>query len=152
MSRIKHRSNCMTWDALSGEDHPLAVGSGRINKRQEARQRSVATQFSDEVIVVRNSVDVTVTSTDTKAAISLQVALQAAIQAVIRISIADSTLAERISQELLESSRIHQTTRQRTIVENSRGVNVTTTDTQIAVNIQVLVQLLLALIVELEIL
>jgi spore coat protein X len=151
LSRRRSHSSCNSWSALSGEDHPLS-GSGRINKTQEARQRSVATQSSDEVIVVRNSVDCTVTSTDTKAAISLQVALQAAINAVIRLSIADGALAERVSQELLESSRIHQTTRQRTIVENCRGVTVTTTDTQIAVNIQVLIQLLLALIVELDIL
>ncbi|RHW38175.1 spore coat protein [Neobacillus notoginsengisoli] len=140
-----------TWSALSDEDHPLALGTGKGKQDQEARQRSETSQVSDEIIVIRNSADVTVHSTDTKAALSLQAALQAAIQVVIRLSIADSDKAEKITQELLNSARINQITRQRTIVENSRGVKVTTTDTQIAVNIQVLIQLLLALIVELDI-
>ncbi|WP_240035288.1 spore coat protein [Neobacillus notoginsengisoli] len=129
----------------------MALGTGKGKQDQEARQRSETSQVSDEIIVIRNSADVTVHSTDTKAALSLQAALQAAIQVVIRLSIADSDKAEKITQELLNSARINQITRQRTIVENSRGVKVTTTDTQIAVNIQVLIQLLLALIVELDI-
>lgn len=150
MSR-RHLSRCDSWSALSGEEHPLAVDFARADKDQTATQRSTTSQVSDEVIVIRNSADVTVNSVDTKAALSLQAALQAAIQVVIRISIADGETAERVTQELLNSSRISQITRQRTIVENSRGVRVSTTDTQIAINIQVLIQLLLALIVELDI-
>lgn len=92
------------------------------------------------------------TSTDVKAALSLQAALQAAIAVIVSISITNSDSANQITQELLQSSRIKQVTRQKTIVENSRDIEITTTDAQIALNIQLLLQLILALIVELDIL
>ena len=68
------------------------------------------------------------------------------------MSIADGFRADRITQELFQSSRIKQVTRQKTIVENSRDIEVRTIDSQVATNIQLLTQVLLALIVELDIL
>ena len=109
-------------------------------------------QISEELIFIKDSCNVNVTSTDVKAALSLQAALQAAIAVIVSISIADSGRADRITQELIQSSRIKQITRQKTIVENSRDIEITTTDAQIALNIQLLLQLLLALIVELDVL
>lgn len=93
-----------------------------------------------------------VSTTDTKAALSLQASLQAIIAIIISISIADSSQAEKITQDLLQVAKVKQVTYQKTIIENSRNVDVTTTDTQVAVNIQLLLQLLLALTVKLEIL
>ena len=115
-------------------------------------QSNSETQISEELIYIKDSCNVNVTSTDVKAALSLQAALQAAIAVIVSISIADSSRADRITQELIQSSRIKQVTRQKTIVENSRDVEITTTDAQIALNIQLLLQLLLALIVELDVL
>lgn len=142
------------WSALDSDmNHPMCYGYGYGDtEMQDADQFQSINQFSDELIVIKDSCEVTVSTTDTKAAISLQAALQAAIMVVISISIADSATAERITQDLLQSSRIQQSTRQKTIIENSRGVSVTTTDTQVAVNIQLLLQLLLALVVELDVL
>ncbi|OIK11125.1 spore coat protein [Bacillus sp. MUM 13] len=133
--------------------HPMAAFCDSDNDvEQEAVQNSTQLQLSEELVYIKDSCDVNVTSTDVKAALSLQAALQAAIVVVISISIADSSRAEQITQELLQSSKISQITRQKTIIENSRNVEVTTTDAQVAVNIQLLLQLLLALIVELDIL
>ncbi|MEC2788754.1 spore coat protein, partial [Bacillus thuringiensis] len=91
-------------------------------------------------------------TTDTKAALSIQAALQAAIVVVVSISIADSEKADKITQELFQKSSIKQINRQKTFIKNSRNVTVTTTDTDIAVNIQILLQILLALLVKLNIL
>ena len=115
-------------------------------------QSNSEAQISEELIYIKDSCNVNVTSTDVKAALSLQAALQAAIAVIVSISIADSSRADRITQELIQSSRIKQVTRQKTIVENSRDIEITTTDAQIALNIQLLLQLLLALIVELDVL
>ena len=53
-------------------------------------------------------------------------------------------MADRITQELIQSSNVRQITRQKTIVENSRDIEITTTDAQIAVNIQLLLQLIVS--------
>ena len=159
MNQNVFRSNCdrqsddRTWSALdSGSRHPLFCDNDQNAIEQEARQLNSEVQISEELIFIKDSCNVDVTSTDVKAALSLQAALQAAIAVIVSISIADGDRADRITQDLLQSSRIKQITRQKTIVENSRDIEITTTDAQIALNIQLLLQLLLALIVELEIL
>ncbi|MBT2645730.1 spore coat protein [Bacillus sp. ISL-34] len=162
MNQNVYRSNCNThedsersWSALdSASRHPLSGfcndDDTRIN--QEAIQDNNQVQLSEELIYIKDSCNVNVTSTDVKAALSLQAALQAAIAVIVSISIADSDNAEKITQELIQSSNVKQITRQKTIVENSRDIDITTTDAQIALNIQLLLQLLLALIVEIDIL
>ncbi|MET1177680.1 spore coat protein [Peribacillus simplex] len=162
MNQNVYRSNCNThddsersWSALdSASRHPL---TGFCNEEetqidQEAKQDNNQVQLSEELIYIKDSCNVNVTSTDVKAALSLQTALQAAIAVIVSISISDSDNADRITQELIQSSNVKQITRQKTIVENSRDIDITTTDAQVALNIQLLLQLLLALIVEIDIL
>ncbi|WP_260284027.1 spore coat protein [Peribacillus aracenensis] len=162
MNQNVYRSNCNThddsersWSALdSASRHPL---TGFCNEEetqidQEAKQDNNQVQLSEELIYIKDSCNVNVTSTDVKAALSLQTALQAAIAVIVSISISDSDNADRITQELIQSSNVQQITRQKTIVENSRDIDITTTDAQVALNIQLLLQLLLALIVEIDIL
>ena len=159
MNQNVFRSNCdrqsddRTWSALDSRSrHPLFCENDESLIEQEARQLNSEVQISEELIFIKDSCNVDVTSTDVKAALSLQAALQAAIAVIVSISIADGDRADRITQDLLQSSRIKQITRQKTIVENSRDVDIKTTDAQIALNIQLLLQLLLALIVELDVL
>lgn len=109
-------------------------------------------QHSIESIIVKDSCDVQVSSTDTQAALNIQVALQVAIAVVISISIADSSQADNVTQDLFTKLKSSQINRQQVYIENSRGVNVTTTDTDIAVNIQVLLQVLIALVARLDVL
>jgi spore coat protein X len=141
------------WSALdSNNRHPMsAFCDDEATIEQEAEQRNVQQQLSEELVYIKDSCDIRVNSTDVKAALSLQSALQAAIAVIVSITIGAGENGEKITQELLQSSRISQITRQKTIIENSRDVVVETTDAQVAVNIQLLLQLLLALIVELDI-
>ncbi|MHA4194302.1 spore coat protein [Bacillus cereus] len=126
--------------------------SKNANFLEEAIQTDEIDQVSEEYIEIVDSADVQVTTTDTKAALSIQAALQAAIVVVVSISIADSEKADKITQELFQKSSIKQINRQKTFIKNSRNITVTTTDTDIAVNIQILLQILLALLVKLNIL
>ncbi|PEG09647.1 spore coat protein [Bacillus wiedmannii] len=126
--------------------------SKNANFLEEAIQAGEIDQVSEEYIEIVDSADVQVTTTDTKAALSIQAALQAAIVVVVSISIADSEKADKITQELFQKSSIKQINRQKTFIKNSRNVTVTTTDTDIAVNIQILLQILLALLIKLNIL
>ncbi|HHK5539506.1 spore coat protein [Bacillus cereus] len=126
--------------------------SKNANFLEEAIQTDEIDQISEEYIEIVDSADVQVITTDTKAALSIQAALQAAIVVVVSISIADSEKADKITQELFQKSSIKQINRQKTFIKNSRNVTVTTTDTDIAVNIQILLQILLALLVKLNIL
>ncbi|MDT8861701.1 spore coat protein [Alkalihalobacillus sp. MEB130] len=137
------------WSALdSSACHPMDDDT----VTQSAGQVDKTFQQSEEYIIIKDSCDVNVSSTDTKAAVSLQASLQAAIALVVSISIASSEQAEQITQELLQSTKTKQLTFQKTVIENSRNVDVTTTDTQIGVNIQLLLQILLALLVNLDVL
>ncbi|WP_280771430.1 spore coat protein [Salipaludibacillus daqingensis] len=143
------KSKRSEWSALDPDQcHPTM----QTDDTQAADQVNKTVQTSEEYIFIKDSCDITVSTTDTKAAVSLQAALQAAIALVINISIADSSKAEKVTQDLLQTAKTKQMTFQKTVVENSRNVDVKTTDTQVSVNIQILLQLLLALIVRLDIL
>lgn len=119
---------------------------------QDGDQVSVSVQQSFEIIIVKNSEGVDVHTTDTQAAVSLQLGIQAAIAAVIIATIGDTDQSRAVVQDIKQFSRIRQRNVQRTIIEGSRNVSVTTTDTDLAVNIQALLQILIAIIVKLDIL
>ncbi|SET73825.1 spore coat protein X [Salinibacillus kushneri] len=109
-------------------------------------------QGSHEVIEIRDSYDVDVTSTDTQIALSIKVAIQIAIAFVVNITIADSDRAEQVTNDLLQHSDMQQVNRQKVIIERSEDINVTTNDTDIALSLQILVQILIAILIQLDIL
>ncbi|MGN7940676.1 spore coat protein [Metabacillus sp. 22489] len=121
------------------------------NVMQEGTQVNDMVQASEEFIHIKDSCNIEVTSTDTQVAVSLQVAIQVAIALVINLTIADSERADQVTQQLLQNSVIKQANKQKLIIENSRDVTVKTTDTDVAVSLQVLIQILLALIVSIDI-
>lgn len=136
------------WNALDASmNHPL---DATVSQDQSAQINNV--QQSIESIVVKDSCDIEVTSTDVQAALNVQIALQAAIALVISISIADSSIGDEIIQDLNAKLKTSQVNRQQLYIENSRGVTVSTTDTDIAVNVQILLQVLIALVVRLDVL
>ncbi|MCM3790232.1 spore coat protein [Domibacillus indicus] len=119
---------------------------------QDGFQKSVMEQESDELVWIKDSCNVEVRSTDTQAAVSLQVGLQLAIALVVSITIGDSDEGQSVAQELFQQFDSEQTNKQKIFVKNSKDVTITTTDTDLAVNIQALLQLLVALVVKLDVL
>lgn len=119
---------------------------------QDADQVSLLDQESDELIWIVDSCNVVVQTTDTQAAVSLQVGLQLAIALVISITIGDSDRGQTLAQEIFQEFDSEQTNRQQILIENSKDVNITTTDTDLTVNIQAMLQVLLALVVSLDVL
>ncbi|OAS83834.1 MULTISPECIES: spore coat protein [Metabacillus] len=122
------------------------------NTTQDAVQVTETLQASEELIVIKDSCNIEVKTTETQVAVSLQAAIQVAIALVINLTIADSNQAEKVTQQLLQNSVIKQANKQKLIIENSRDVKVTTTDTDVAISLQVLIQILLALLVQIDIL
>lgn len=110
------------------------------------------TQQSFEWIIVKDSEGVNVNTTDTQVAISLQLAIQAAIAIVISITIGDDDQGNAVTQDLLQFMKTKQRNTQKTIIETSKNVTVNTTDTDVSVNIQAMLQILLALVAKLDIL
>jgi spore coat protein X len=149
MSKQDHKKKCKSnkWSALDSSSHPIF---GDVN--QLAAQKAETLQFSEESIFVYDSADVEINTTSTKVGLSIQAALQAAIVLILTISLGSSTEADKVAQELFQKSSIKQINKQRTIVKNSRNVKVTTTDTDIAANVQILIQLLVAILIKLDIL
>ncbi|WP_366248216.1 spore coat protein [Terribacillus aidingensis] len=149
MSNVWHPDRNQKWSAL---DPRTAGNFSDPELNQSGRQKSETEQYSKESIYVIDSADIEVTTTDTQAALTIQAALQAAIAVVLQLSIADSSKADEIAQELFQKATIKQKNVQKTFVKNSRNVRVTTTDTDLAVNVQLLLQVLLALLVRIDIL
>ncbi|MCM3728042.1 spore coat protein [Neobacillus cucumis] len=119
---------------------------------QDANQVDLMDQESDELIFIKDSCNIKVHSTNTQAAVSLQIALQLAIAIVIRITILDSADKDGVVQDLLQHFETEQTNKQKIFIENSKDVTVKTTDTDLSVNIQALLQVLLTLVAKVDIL
>jgi spore coat protein X len=119
---------------------------------ENADQYSSVDQESDELIWIKNSCNITVQTTDTQASVSLQVALQLAIALVISIAIGDSDRGQAVSQGIFQQFNDEQINRQKIFIDNSKDVNIVTTDTDLAVNIQALLQVLVSLVVKLDVL
>lgn len=119
---------------------------------QDGDQFMKTDQQSFEWIIIKDSEGVDVQTTDTQAAVSLQLGLQAAIAAVISITIGDTDRGNAVVQDIKQVMKNKQRNTQKTIVESSKNVKVTTTDTDVAVNIQALLQILIAVVVKLDVL
>ena len=90
MDKTCHSDENKKWSALdSSNPHPSFKNA---SVSEAAAQESKTYQISEESITIVDSADVEVTTTDTKAALSIQAALQAAIVVIISISIADKKL------------------------------------------------------------
>lgn len=118
---------------------------------QDGGEYAFMEQESAELIWVKESCDITINTTDTQAGVSLQAGLQLAIALVLRITIGDSDQSEAVSQELMQQFDMTQSNKQKIYIYNTKGATVTTSDTDLAINIQVLLQLLVALIVIIDI-
>lgn len=137
------------WRAL---DHCENKRFSSTDVWQEADQIAKTEQQSFEKIIVKDSENVKVQTTDTQVAATIQAALQIAIAVVVRISIGDNEQGNGVMEELKQVSSIKQKNSQKTIIENSTNIRVETTDTDLAVNLQVLLQVLLSLLASLDIL
>lgn len=132
--------------------HEMANEYEDATVTQDGDQFSFLDQESDELIWIKESCNVTVQTTDTQAAVSLQAGLQLAIALVISITIGDTDRGRAVTQEIFQKFNDEQTNRQKIFVKNSKDVNIVTTDTDLAVNVQALLQVLVALVVRLDVL
>ncbi|GGA27822.1 MULTISPECIES: spore coat protein [Psychrobacillus] len=138
------------WRAL---DHCDDKGKNNDADVQQNGEQIVTTkQQSKEWIIVRDSEGVDIQTTDTQAALSLQLGIQAAIAAVISLTIGDTAQGRAVTQDMKQFVKTKQQNVQKTIVEGSRNISVTTTDTDVAVNIQAMLQILVTLVAKLDIL
>ncbi|XYY60294.1 spore coat protein [Bacillus velezensis] len=114
---------------------------------QDLAQANINKQVSEEAIIIRDSCDINVTSTDVQAVASVMTAINATVVTATLTSIADGVIAELVAQDLLRLTANKQINRQKLLIENSRGVNVTTVDADIAVLISTATNLLIAVLV-----
>lgn len=161
MSNYKHGKNCKCvtsaknypdYSETMQKDQFLVENQSDAVVAQNSDQVSMLDQESNELIWIVDSCNVVVQTTDTQAAVSLQVGLQLAIALVISITIGDSDRGQTLAQEIFQEFDSEQTNRQKILVVNSKDVNITTTDTDLTVNIQAMLQVLLALVVKLDVL
>jgi len=137
------------WRAL---DHCDNDNQNEADVLQEADQSVSSEQESFEWIIVKDSEDVEVRTTDTQVAVSLQLGIQVAIAVVLSVTIGDSDQSKAVVQDLKQFLKTKQRNSQKTVIEGSKHIKVTTTDTDLAVNIQALLQILLAIVAKLDVL
>lgn len=133
------------WRALDHCDKE----KNNANVNQEADAVSAVDQESYEWIIVKDSEGVKVNTTDTQVAVQLQVAIQIAIAAVVSILTSNANEGEVVAEEMTALLGTRQRNSQKTVIENSKNVTVTTTDADVSVNIQVAIQALIAVFVSL---
>ncbi|WP_338473109.1 spore coat protein [Niallia sp. XMNu-256] len=138
------------WRALDHCD-PCNNKEEQALVTQEADQVNVNKQKSYEWIIIKDSECVDVYTTDTQVAISLQAAIQAAIAVVISVTVLDSDKGNAVVQDVKQLFKSTQRNTQKTVIHGSKNIKVKTTDTQAAVNIQALLQILLAIVAKLEV-
>ncbi|ARW06245.1 MULTISPECIES: spore coat protein CotX [Bacillus] len=114
---------------------------------QDLAQANLNKQVSDETIIIRDSCDINVSSTDVQAVTSVVTALNAAVVTATLTSIADGVIAELVAQDLLQLTANKQVNRQKLLIECSRGVNVTTVDADIAALVSTATNTLVAILV-----
>ena len=119
---------------------------------QDGDQFSFTDQDSDEIIFIKDSCMIDVHTTDTQASISLQVGLQLAIALIVSITIGDTDRSKVVTQDIFQKVLAQQTNQQKIVIDNSKDVSITTTDTDVSLNIQALLQVLVALVVKLDVL
>lgn len=112
----------------------------------EAVQFVRESQKIDETIIIEDSCDVEVLVKDKQFALSLQAALQALITAILYEYVGTYDKAREVSQELFQIATLRQTTKQRFVISHSKNVKIKSFDEQVEVNVQILVQLLGALL------
>ncbi|MEH7113944.1 spore coat protein [Neobacillus niacini] len=136
------------WKALDS-CHPKG---SEADVMQEADQFVSSKQQSYEWIIIKDSEGVDVQTTDTQVAVSLQAAIQVAIAIVISVTIGDTDKGNAVVQDLKQIFKNKQKNSQKTIIQGSKHIKVTTTDTQVAVNIQALLQILVTIVAKLDVL
>ncbi|RSL33054.1 spore coat protein [Salibacterium salarium] len=151
-SRDRDRRNKnRRWNALDPSSDMSCSGNNN-DSTQHGEQTNKTLQISEDYIEIIDCCDVSISNTDIKGALSIQAGIQAAILILITVSIGgDSDSAEEFTQDLIQSAKIKQLTYQHTYLENSRDVTIDINDTQLALNIQLLIQLLVAVAVVLDI-
>lgn len=136
------------WRALDQCDKD---GKSEAEVMQEADQVFTNKQQSYEWIIIKDSEQVDVHTTDTQVALSLQAALQAAIAVVITITLGDSAKGAAVVEDLKQLFKNRQRNSQKTVIHGSKNIEVKTTDTQVAAHIQALLQVLATIVAKLDV-
>ena len=117
---------------------------------ESADQVQLTRQSQNENLWIVNSSDVLVVTAQIQAAISVQIAIQLAIALVLSIIIADEAESKSIYEELIQLTATSQSMRQQTGIVDSHDILVINVDLEASAQIQILLQILLALVVEFE--
>lgn len=136
------------WRALENCDTNKKTESDVM---EEADQLVLSKQQSCEWIIVKDSEQVDVHTTDTQVAVSLQAAIQVAIAIVITTTLGDTEKGKAVVEDLKQFFSNKQRNSQKTIIKGSKNVEVRTTDTQVAINIEALLQILVAIVAKLDV-
>ncbi|GMA57463.1 spore coat protein X [Alicyclobacillus sacchari] len=102
-------------------------------------------------IIVKDSENVEIASHDLQAALSLQAALELALAIVLSVSVADGNAASQVRDDLLARICTAQRIRRVIRVDNAYAVRVQVVATELAVQLQLLLQVLAAIVAKLEV-
>ena len=119
---------------------------------ESADQYQFSNQTQNENLWIVNSSDVLVVTAQIQAAASIQLAIQLAIALILSIVIADEGESKAVYEDLLQLTATNQSMRQQTGIVDSHDILVVNVDLEASIQIQILLQILLALIAEFELL
>ncbi|GAB1786290.1 MULTISPECIES: spore coat protein [Priestia] len=112
---------------------------------QESDAFSLIGQDSDELIWIKDSCEIIVSTVDTQTAAQVQ-GLVNAVTGIILAGIVGNITGEIIAQEILSLANTEQVNKQKIIIVNSKDVTIATLDTDTAAQVQTVVTTLTAVL------
>lgn len=150
VSNFLNQSASNNISSRSGSRFPTFNFGSDYQTSSSGNQYSLNSQAQSESLMIVNSSDIAVITAQIQAAISVQVAIQFALAFVLSIVIADDAQSKDVYEELLQLTATSQSMRQQTGIVDSHDILVVNVDLEASVQIQILLQILLALIAEFE--
>lgn len=159
-NRIEKRPVNHRLDAVLGEQtgfdydidkSPIPIGISGDQVVESVLQTEYDEQASYITIVVQDSAEVEILNSDFQAALSLQATLQLALAIILSVVIADEGTYNRVVNDIVTRIQEVQILRRVIKVENSYNVRVQVVATELAFNLQLLLQLMVSILAKLEV-
>ncbi|MGC3792214.1 spore coat protein [Priestia aryabhattai] len=138
----KRQPTCFKEDKLF---HNKVISTNPLI-RFDSNQEILSNQFSNSIIIVKNSCNVDVNLTNRQTIIIFQTFIQFLITFLLLLGL-DNNSIKLFIEEISQIVKVIQENKQKVIIKNSSHVNITATNNDVVIFIQIFLQVLLVLLI-----
>ncbi|WP_067620030.1 spore coat protein [Alicyclobacillus acidiphilus] len=153
-SAIRHRSNRIATSTMD-YDYDLDKFPSESEASSQIVELAEQSVYDDQAsyvtVIVKDSAEVQVETADFQAALALQLTLQLALALILSVAIADDATYTRVVNDIVSRIQEVQLLRRVIRIEGSYNVRVRVLATELAFNLQLLLQLMATIVAQLEV-